>query len=301
MSAAVLCLGIATLDHVFGVATMPQTAEKHRATSYAPVAGGCAATAAVAVARLSGRARLAARLGDDATGAAVVAALEAEGVDCALVDRAAGGVSPLSAVFVDPAGERLIMNFRGAGLADAPDRLTPQAVAASGAALTDTRWPAGAARLAGLARAAGVPCVVDGEAPFEGLQDALAAASHVAFSAQGLRAYARRDDLRDALAEARGRLSAWVCVTDGAAGVLHAEGAGLAHTPAPRVAVRDTLGAGDVWHGAFALALAEGRPEPAAVRFASAAAALKCANGAGWTAIPDRASADALAGETACP
>jgi sulfofructose kinase len=52
--------------------------------------------------------------------------------------------------------------------------------------------------------------------------------------------------------------------------------------------------AGDVWHGAFALALAEGRPEREAVAFASAAAALKCIKGGGWGSIPDRAATDAF-------
>jgi sulfofructose kinase len=56
----------------------------------------------------------------------------------------------------------------------------------------------------------------------------------------------------------------------------------------------DTLGAGDVWHGAFALALAEGRPERQAVRFASAAAALKCTRFGGRNGAPRRAEVDAF-------
>lgn len=292
--ACVLALGIATLDHVFRVPAMPERAEKFRATGYAPVAGGCAATAAVAVARLGGRARLCARLGADPTAATVVAALEAEAVDCALVIRSEGAVSPLSSVFVDPAGERMIVNFRGEGLAEAPDVLTPAALHEAGAALADTRWPAGAARLMVMARDAGIPGVIDAEAPFEGLDPALHAASHVAFSAQGLRAFTGEADLRRALTLARAQLPGWVCVTDGAAGVLFTEGEGVGHLPSPAITPRDTLGAGDVWHGAFALALAEGRDEPGAIRFACAAAALKCAAGSGWAAIPYRPATDAF-------
>jgi len=58
------------------------------------------------------------------------------------------------------------------------------------------------------------------------------------------------------------------------------------------VPVVDTLGAGDVWHGAFALALAEGRDESAAVRFASAAAALKVQRAEGRAGAPTRAELD---------
>jgi len=50
----------------------------------------------------------------------------------------------------------------------------------------------------------------------------------------------------------------------------------------------DTLGAGDVWHGAFALALAEGQGEEAAIRFASAAAAIKCTRFGGRSGAPRR-------------
>jgi sulfofructose kinase len=58
--------------------------------------------------------------------------------------------------------------------------------------------------------------------------------------------------------------------------------------------VRDTTGCGDVFHGAYALGLAEGRPPLAAARFAAAAAAMKAANGMGWRGMPDRASVERL-------
>ena len=56
----------------------------------------------------------------------------------------------------------------------------------------------------------------------------------------------------------------------------------------------DTLAAGDVFHGAFALALAEGRGETEAMRFAAAAAAIKCTRFGGITGAPGRAEAEAF-------
>jgi sugar/nucleoside kinase (ribokinase family) len=56
----------------------------------------------------------------------------------------------------------------------------------------------------------------------------------------------------------------------------------------------DTLGAGDVFHGAFTLALVEGRAVEDAIRFAAAAAGLKCSRFGGSTAAPRRAEVDAL-------
>jgi sulfofructose kinase len=67
-----------------------------------------------------------------------------------------------------------------------------------------------------------------------------------------------------------------------------------AHEPAFPVTVVDTLGAGDVWHGALALALGEGQGARAAIRFASAVAALKCTRFGGRTGTPTRAEAEAF-------
>jgi sulfofructose kinase len=64
---------------------------------------------------------------------------------------------------------------------------------------------------------------------------------------------------------------------------------------APRVQARDTTGCGDVFHGAYALALAEGAAVEDAARLATAAAALKAERGSGWESMPDRADAEALA------
>ena len=65
------------------------------------------------------------------------------------------------------------------------------------------------------------------------------------------------------------------------------------------VDVKDTLGAGDVWHGAFTLALAEGRQVEQAIGFAGAAAALKVRNGGGRSGAPVRSELDVFIAEQA--
>jgi sulfofructose kinase len=206
--------------------------------------------------------------------------------------------SSFSSVLVDAAGERLIVNFRDPALPADAAWLAAAGLPRFDAALADTRWPEGAAALMGLARDAGVPGVIDAEAPVALAAEALRLASHVAFSAQGLRDFTGSDDLAEGLARAEAAGLAWVAVTDGAAGVLWLEAGRPRHLPAFSVAVADTLGAGDVWHGAFALALAEGRDAPAAIRFASAAAALKCTRPGGRDSAPTRAELDAFLQET---
>ena len=282
----VLISGMAVADLVFRVDAIPSHAEKYRAESLETVVGGPAANAAIAVARLGGRAHLVSRLGEDAIADTVQAGLEAEGVACRIRRR---GRSPVSAAMIDAAGERQVVNFPGEALDEETGALDDTAPAA---VLVDSHWPDAALAGLELARSRGVPGVVDAEAP--ATEEVLESASHVAFSRSGLAAFTGIGDKEGALLAAARTLDAWVCVTDGAAGVSHVCGDRVTTVPAVPVRAVDTLGAGDVWHGAFALRLAEGGDEIAAIRFANAAAALKCAGFGGGRASPDRTAVEQL-------
>lgn len=293
--ATVLVVGLAAQDFVFGIDAMPTRAEKYRATRFAAVGGGCAGNAAVAVARLGGTALLAGRFGDDAIGDMILADLVREGVDIRYAHRFPGRRSSLSAILVDAAGERTIVNYRDPDLPDGADTLPDPLPGEVGAVLADTRWAAGATTALRLAREAGRPGILDAEPPLAGWSEALDLASHVAFSAIGLADWTGTTDPVAGLAAARSRLSGWLAVTDGARGtyIQAPGGAPVRRVPALAVEVRDTLGAGDVWHGAFALRLAEGADALDAVRFANVAAALKCTRFGGRAGTPTRAEVDA--------
>lgn len=290
----ILCAGVAVLDFVFHLDEMPRRAEKYRAKDAAITGGGNAANAAVAVSRLGGRARLAARLGDDPVADMIVAGLEREGVDCSLVRRFAGRKSSFSSVFIDAAGERQIVNYRDMDISFGAEWLAAAGLGAFDAALSDTRWPQCGAAVLARARERGVPGVLDAEAPIALAEEAMKLGSHIAFSAQGLRDYAGGEDLFEGLRAAARSTGAWVCVTDGPRGVSWLDGDAVRSIPAVPVAAEETLGAGDVWHAAFTLKLAEGVQEEAAMHFANAAAALKCAGRGGMASYPYRADVDAF-------
>jgi sulfofructose kinase len=289
----VLCVGIATLDYVYAVETMPTRAEKYRAQDLAVVGGGIAANASVAIARLGGRAHLATRLGNDPTGDVILSELAQEGVDCTHAYRFDGRRSPTSAIFVDGRGERLIMSYSDAGIPVDPSWLPATLPQGIGAVLGDTRWIEGSEHLLRLARVAGVPGILDGDRR-PSLPQVMSLASHVAFSAQGLAEVTGQDDPRDGLQSLAGTTDSWIAVTAGERGVYFLDRGEVLHAPAFAVAAVDTLGAGDVWHGAFALALAEGWPEREAVRFASAASAIKCTRFGGRAGIPPRSEVEAF-------
>lgn len=308
----VLCVGHAVQDYIFRTPQLPRSAEKHRASGFRTVGGGPAATAAVTIARLGGASRLAARVGDDSVADAIALELRAYGVDCRHLRRFADHQSSVSAVFVDDSGERLIVNHTDPAMPADPAWLLGEiAWHELDAVLADTRWPAGAEAALCAARERGLPAVLDADVPVPQDGRLLAAATHVAFSLAGLRDFSAcgetQAQLEAALLDIAGSLHCWCCVTLGAKGVAVVDGRTAAapdlgaarqltvqQVPAFRVTPVDTLGAGDVWHGAFALALAEGCDELAAVRAASAAAAVKVTRQGGRAGAPTRAERDSL-------
>lgn len=280
----VICLGLTAMDHIWSVEQLPDSAGKSRAPDYASGGGGMAATAAVAIARLGGQVRFWGRAGQDAAGLAMQRELADEGVDIAGFRLFEGARSSVSGVLVDPTGERTIVNFRGADLPADPGWLPLEQIKLAGAVLADPRWVEGATALFSAAREAGIPTVLDADvAEREVFEALLPLTDHAIFSEQALTAFAGADGLA--------RVAAFGCtvaaVTRGGDGIDWIESGTLHHLPAFAVTVVDTNGAGDVFHGAWAMAIAAGADSTAAAGFASAAAALKCARGNGRAGIPD--------------
>jgi sulfofructose kinase len=285
--ASVLSIGIAVLDYVFQVETMPVRAEKYRSQRMATVGGGIAANASVAVARQGGRSFLITRLGDDALARTILDDIAAEGVDVRLSRRFEGKKSPLSCILVDKRGERMIVSYSDSGISDTTEWLPEALPAGVDAVLGDTRWEAGSRHMFGLARKSGSIAVLDADRkPAD--DRTIGACTHAALSAQACLEITGEKDPAKGVAALRQRFSNWLAVTDGENGVFWTDGEAICHTPAFKVDVVDTLGAGDTWHGAFALGLAEGMGEEAAVRYACAVAALKCTRFGGRSGIPDR-------------
>jgi sulfofructose kinase len=292
----VVCAGMAVIDNVYRVDAFPAPGTKNRAQDFFSVLGGCAANAAVAVHRLGGRARVLAPLGGpagrDLTGDHILTRLRREGIDVAHVVRVDGADSSQSSILIDGGGERLIVSHRDPKLEFARLPEPAFAIADADAVLIDNRFPEFVLPVAREAVGRGRIVVLDGDKPTRMTDELLVHSTHIVFSADGLRATAGTGDLAAALAIAAPRTRAVIAVTDGPRDMLWLADGALHRLPAFHVDAVDTLGAGDVFHGALALALAEGRKMSAAMRFAAAAAAIKCTRLGGGTAAPRRAEVD---------
>jgi sugar/nucleoside kinase (ribokinase family) len=123
----------------------------------------------------------------------------------------------------------------------------------------------------------------------------LNASSHLVFSSEPLQETADIADDAKALHKIAKLTKSFLAGTRGPQGTIWLdENGGIQETPAFHVHTVDTLGAGDVFHGAFALAITEKQELRQALRFASAAAALKCTRFGGAFAAPQRAEVEAL-------
>src|SRR5262249_36753461 len=174
------------------------------AQSFFIVNGGCAANAAVAVARLGGRAALAGPLGgppgEDSNGDRVLAALAREEIDCTGCQRLAGRATALSSIFIDARGDRMIVTHHGDPLAPAPPADTPRLLACADAVVADNRFPECVRPLCVAARARGLTVVLDADRPTQVSDELFRIATHVVFSSECLRATTGLDDLGAALA-----------------------------------------------------------------------------------------------------
>ena len=294
----VLCAGIAVQDLVFRVEHFPLPGRKIQAQDFVIVGGGCAANAAVAIARLGGSARYAGPLGGPAGSEPLsdrlLADLAHEGVTAEGIVRVNGATAPVSAIFIDGTGEKMIATRRDPRLATArvadPDGL----VADIAALLVDNRYPDFVLPLCRATRQRGRPVVIDADRATSIEDPLLATATHVIFSAECLLGTTGMTELEPALRMAAARTGAFIAVTNGPDDVLWIEALGLRRMPVFAIEAIDTLAAGDVFHGAFALALAEGQDERAAMRFAAATSAVKCTRFGGIVGTPHRAEVDAL-------
>jgi sulfofructose kinase len=292
MSGKILCVGALTWDTIFRLEALPERGGKYLPLETVEVAEGMAAAQAASIVRLGGEAALWASVGGDATGARLVQQISEAGVDVSRVRTVPGARSGFSTILMGRTGETIIVPQYDAALREPPDG--PPDLDGIAAVMCDVRWP-GAAELALKAAAErGIPGILDADvAPREVLQRLAPLASHVVASETAATILYGVSDLVAALGPVG---SAFVAITSGAKGCYWSEHGNIRHMPAVEVTAIDTLAAGDVFHAAFAVGLVEGWPTERTIRFASAAAAIKCTRFGGRLGAPTRAEVEAVLG-----
>lgn len=266
----IIGLGLACLDYLF-VTEAATAGGQARLVEYAVEGGGLVATALAAAARLGARAEIISWVGDDEEGRLVLEGLRREGVDVRRAEVVRGGRTAVSFIQVEAGtGERTIYHRRGIE--------TVSARAGEGnlecdVALVDGVWRDASIAFARRAREGGIPVVGD----FCPTGDLQALAGHTSALIVNRQC---GEQIGGSWGARLGRLAElgpeFAAITAGEEGCYYLDGGEVTHQPAFKVEVADTTGAGDVFHGAFAYALARGWAYPRCVEFASAAAGLSC-------------------------
>ncbi|TQF30162.1 PfkB family carbohydrate kinase [Bradyrhizobium sp. UNPA324] len=282
----ILCIGIPVRDLTFRVEAVPARGSKANATHLAEICGGNALNAAIAIARLGGRVAFAGPMGDarEMSSGFILAQMAQEGIDTTHIVRMPDVTTPVSAIMIDATGERTLTIYRDPGLwtiklPDADDLLTD-----CRAVLVESRCASFCVDLCAEARRRGIPVIVG-----------VTAASHLLFASEQVQETAGIADDGEALRRLAVLTPAFLAATRGPNGTIWLNETGeLEETAAFPVEAVDTLGAGDVFHGAFALRLAEVEGVREALRFAAATAALKCTRHGGGQAAPQRLEVEEL-------
>lgn len=294
----VLGLGAVAVDDILYVDAFPPADAKVPVGFRHRQLGGLAGTALVTVARLGGRASYAGVLGDDELSEAVTAGLAAEGVDLTHLVRRADTRPIHSTIVVAHEATRNIF-FDSNGVVGADERLPTSAVIRRARVLlVDNFGVAGMIRAAETARAARIPVVADFESDgAAGFADLLGLVDHLILSAGFAERLTRTPDPAEMIARLWGPEREVVAITAGAQGVWYRARDGdrtPRFQPAFRVDAVDSTGCGDVFHGAYALALARGLDVGGRMGVAAAAAAIKATRLGGQAGIPDWATVAAV-------
>lgn len=284
----IACLGITVLDRIQRVATLPTTGGKYVAKDYFEVGGGPAATAAVAVAKMGHQVDFIGRVGQDGVADTMLSELASYGVNVDKAIHIAGASSAFSAVLVDDEGERMIINYQDPSLSRDPKQLENVDFSQYKTILTDVRWPEGAKYALEQAKKHNIPSVLDADLSPDSIDELVKLAEHVAFSEPGLEKFTGCTDPIEGLKIAKKQTDGKVYVTVGSQGCYWLEGDKICHEPVMKVDVVDTTGAGDVFHGALAVAVAESKQSREAIVFSNLVAALKCTKRGGREGIPTR-------------
>jgi sulfofructose kinase len=296
-----IAVGAVCSTRIYRIDDMPSLPSKVLPREAVQIADGMAVSAACAFVRLGGAAEIWARTGADEQAVSMAAELAAEGLDVTNLRAVPGTRSSHACVVVDRHGDRLVLPFHDPACDPSADWLPLGRLAEADFLLCDMRWPEGAGAALRAARHIGLPTMLDADiAPLGSLHRLVPLADHVVFSDQALTLYTGEPGVEAGLRRVAATHPGCVGVSCGRDGYYWLDGTRLRHVPAPPIEVVDTLAAGDVLHGALALALAEGRPMPEAAAFAVTAASLKCTRFGGRLGCPTRPEVLALLGKGAC-
>ncbi len=292
----IVVIGSSNTDLTVRTARIPQPGETVVGLDFLTNAGGKGANQAVAAARLGGNVTFVASVGDDRFGHDAVSHYAEEGIDTRFIAMHEGVASGVALISVDAAAENCIVVAPGANSLLTPTDVdaAEEQIAAADIVLLQLEIPMEAVlRASEVAEKHQVPIILN-PAPATPLPDELLRRIDLITPNRSEtelltgRKIADMADVAAAVKHFRSRGIRNVIITMGSQGAFVADERGEYAVPAHRVEAVDTTAAGDVFNGALAVALAEGRRLAEAAEFAAAASAISVTRFGAQCSIPYR-------------
>jgi ribokinase len=298
----IIVCGSLNMDFVVQLERLPRPGETLTGEGFRTLPGGKGANQACAAGRLGGRCRMVGRVGADVFGDQLRSGLAAAGVDVSGVMTTPGVASGVALICVQAGGQNMIVIASGANGCLVPSDLEILSGPRDGFLLLQLEVPIGTVEAAAVrGRSLGLSTILD-PAPARPLpagllsqvdiltpneSEAMVLLNRPASEVSESEAPAVARDLR-------GLGPGTVILKMGAKGAWVDDGVRGVHVPGGVVDAVDATAAGDTFNGALSVALAEGMPLDAAVRFANAAAALSVTRFGAQDSIPTRSETDAF-------
>ncbi len=289
-------VGYNCIDRLCTVENYPEEDSSTHITSIETQGGGAAATALVAASRLGKKTQLIGVIGKDSVSREITAHLEKDGVDCSCLKAREDAFGLQSFVMVNPAnGSRTKFPQKDTNPDIEWTKDLEKAIRGAKILHLDGTNHANAMEAAKIAKRCGVPVSLDGASLKEPNEVNLELARLADILIMNYRYPVRITGIKD-YEKALLEIASWgtakiVMGTLGSKGCKAVIDGRIEYFPAYPVKAVDTTGAGDVFHGAFLAGYLDGMDLRTNIRFASAAAALKCTKPGGRSGIPSKQEA----------
>ncbi len=299
----VLVIGRNCVDYISVVDQFPDEDKKIPLSRRMSEGGGQGGTSACCIARLGGKPVLAGVLGDDAEGRFCLDRLLAFGVDIAHVRIVKDGRTPVAYIFITQSSGKRTIIYENSTLPNLEFDAKMQTLALdSGAVLLSPDVTFLSRSLVAL-RPQLPPIIYDAERWRQGIERMMAVADYFIPSSDFMDVAELQFEglsFRERLFHLQKQIQGRLVVTAGEMGAFFVDGDNLCRVPALEVSVGDTIGAGDNFHGAFALAVARGDKFVDAVKFSVTVASLSCRDYGGRKGLPFQSEAEAQATALSC-
>jgi sugar/nucleoside kinase (ribokinase family) len=280
-------MGLNSVDFISVVPEFPVPNSKMKMLRFSKEGGGQVATAMVALSRWSIKTKYIGKVGEDELGQFSLNCLRQEGVDVSSVTIEPNATNQFAMIIVDGStGDRTILWNRDERLMYCEGELRKEEIRSGKLFHLDGHDIDAALQCARWAKEEEIPIVVDLDKVEPLTSELIKEVDFVITSSRFPMLFTGISDQKKALLELQKHTSGFLCATLGHEGAMALVNGEFLSIEGLKVKSVDTTGAGDIFHAGFIYGLLQNWEVAEILRFANAAAALKCQDLGGRKGIP---------------